>query len=1030
MLKNSTMAVLAVLLAFAANIGLAWSSAPSSMEAWATMAIAGLGMVITLISAHSRSKRWRGFAERLGQQLAEVVKITDQTGSLRIQSSPVNGDIDDCQQALGRLSIAIQQYSLSQAQRLTIATHRHMLLEGGLRAEPSRCIIVDNSNSVIHVSSDLQAELVHFPEPLPQGGADGRKNSFIGQSLLQILPQAAVSALDVNCSERQIIDCLAQKIAVQIQPVLTATGERLGATVSWQNLTLQAHKLATQADYQRLQCAFADADANLVLCDPQQTVVSVNKAMQAFLEQYQTALATVFPEADEGCLVGVRVDQALPHHLEKALSLQGLPIKVSETLLRNQDNVEIGSMLQIQDLSATENNQRLQHGLDRVTQAFRVTAGPALVTDAGLTILLQNDACKSLLEEQAEHIAADRKLTHDHLEGHHFSELPTCQPLNHQVNTTESNTSLVKLGAASIELTTVALKNTHNEHVGFAVKMRDISHVESERERELNRDRIVSALNHVTANIMVIDQHNRIVYTNDALVNLLAEAAEDIQKGLPKLDLTHLIGQSVAVFYQKPEEQRQVLTALHSTYQVNTSWGDRHFLLIATPIHSDGKERLGAIVQWQDITAQRTVERDIEMLAKDISDGHLGGLIPIANKAGFIFKITTYLNELSKNINNFARDLNSAGQKLASGDLDVRIEHKYQGQFGEVVDAINHTAEKLAQIIADVQHLTQSIRSASDEMSSGNDLLSSRTEKQAANLAETAASLEQLTSNLRHTAANAATADQAANNARALATTGEAIVGDAVQSMLAITESSNKIVEIIRVIDDIAFQTNLLALNASVEAARAGEQGRGFAVVANEVRNLAQRSAFSAKEIKGLIDVSSVRVSKGSEQVDKCGHALKEILGNVEELSTLISDIANSTKEQAISVEQVNQAVTELDEITQQNAVLAEQTSGASHTSQQLADNMANIVNFFEIEHLHATADNPIKTVDTAPIAAKPTGAAVSSRHEKPLFAASLDASTSAVAAAPVAIKKATTIATTAAPITVSTDEDDEWQEF
>ena len=312
---------------------------------------------------------------------------------------------------------------------------------------------------------------------------------------------------------------------------------------------------------------------------------------------------------------------------------------------------------------------------------------------------------------------------------------------------------------------------------------------------------------------------------------------------------------------------------------------------------------------------------------------------------------------LAQGINHFvevvAQTFSDIGQvmgALSQGDLSHNITKDYEGLFGRVKEDVNTTIERLQDIVGQIRESTDMIASASTEIVNGNNNLSQRTEQQASSLEETASSMEQLTSTVKNNADNAQQANQMAGDTRKLAEKGGAVVQDAITAMQAINESSTKIAEIIGVIDEIAFQTNLLALNASVEAARAGEQGRGFAVVATEVRNLAQRSATAAKEIKELISDSVGKVQNGSNLVSESGVTLEEIVGAVKKVGSIIAEIATASAQQSAGIDQVNRAVMQMDEMTQQNAALAEQTSSTSVSMRQQADEMAKQINFFLID--------------------------------------------------------------------------------
>jgi methyl-accepting chemotaxis protein len=287
-------------------------------------------------------------------------------------------------------------------------------------------------------------------------------------------------------------------------------------------------------------------------------------------------------------------------------------------------------------------------------------------------------------------------------------------------------------------------------------------------------------------------------------------------------------------------------------------------------------------------------------------------------------------------------------KRVADGDLTSDIEVKSHDETGQMMDALKHMNESLLKIVTEVRGGTDSIAAASSEIAKGNLDLSSRTEEQAASLGETAASMKDLTDTVKQNADNARQANQLASRASEVALRGGSVVSNVIDTMGSITESSRKIVDIIAVIDGIAFQTNILALNAAVEAARAGEQGRGFAVVAAEVRNLAQRSAGAAKEIKTLIGDSVDKVKEGSNLVEQAGVTMEEVVASVKRVTDIMGEITAASQEQSTGIEQVNRTIGQMDETTQQNAALVEEAAAAAESMQDQAANLARVVSVFQ----------------------------------------------------------------------------------
>ena len=348
---------------------------------------------------------------------------------------------------------------------------------------------------------------------------------------------------------------------------------------------------------------------------------------------------------------------------------------------------------------------------------------------------------------------------------------------------------------------------------------------------------------------------------------------------------------------------------------------------------------------------------------------------------------------------------------VAAGDLTMAIGSGTNDEIGDLMRALHAMNESLGKIVKQVKVGTYSIAGAASEISTGNLDLSARTEQQAGSLEETAASIEELTSTVRQNAENAHQANELALTASDVAVKGGAVVAQVVQTMGSINESSRKIVDIIGVIDGIAFQTNILALNAAVEAARAGEQGRGFAVVAAEVRNLAQRSAGAAKEIKVLIGDSVGKVDAGAKLVDEAGATMSEVVASIQRVTAIMSEITVASREQSAGIDQVNRAIIEMDGATQQNAALVEEAAAAAQSMQDQAATLANMVDTFKIND----ADLALPGMrDAARVPARTGAKAPAPAKRRPL------------APAPAAAR----LPVTARPAPADPAKSDDWEEF
>ena len=462
--------------------------------------------------------------------------------------------------------------------------------------------------------------------------------------------------------------------------------------------------------------------------------------------------------------------------------------------------------------------------------------------------------------------------------------------------------------------------------------------------------RIKIALDNVSTGVMIANPERTIIYANTSVKRILKGAEAAIRTQLPSFDADKLEGANIDGFHKNPAHQARLLAEFTKVHVANLEIGGRYLRVTASPVINERGQRLGAVAEWLDRTGEVLVEKEVADLISAAGRGDFETRLATDNKEGFFKQLAEGLNQLSGVVSGGLNDVARVLQTLSQGDLTQTITADYEGLFGQLKDDTNTTIERLKEVIGRIQEATEAINTASKEIAAGNQDLSSRTEEQASSLEETAASMEQLNATVKQNAENARQANELTKTTNEIATKGGQMVKGVVTTMSGIQESSKKIADIIGVIDSIAFQTNILALNAAVEAARAGEQGRGFAVVATEVRNLAQRSATAAKEIKELIAESVEKVEGGAKLVGEAGNTMDEVVSSFGQVAGLVTEITGASREQSSGIEQVTQAVGQMDEVTQQNAALVEEAAAAAESLEEQARGLLQAVSMFKLD--------------------------------------------------------------------------------
>jgi methyl-accepting chemotaxis protein len=461
--------------------------------------------------------------------------------------------------------------------------------------------------------------------------------------------------------------------------------------------------------------------------------------------------------------------------------------------------------------------------------------------------------------------------------------------------------------------------------------------------------RVRTALDFGSRNVRIADAAGNVIYANRVMMKTLAEIENDVRLSVPSFSVDRIIGSNVASLCNNPafvRKSEHVGAVQHSELVI----GSRTFGVVTTPILDDAGQRIGLVAEWTERTQELVVEREVESMIAAAVSGDFTHRIDVQGKQGFFKSLAVSMNELVAVVAGGLEDTARVLNAISRGVLTEKIDRDYAGTFGRLKEDTNTTVDKLREVVGRIKDSTEAINTAAREISAGNSDLSARTEEQASSLEETASSMEELNATVKQNAESALKANELGRQSNEAVMRGAETVKRVVLTMSDIQDSSRKIADIIGVIDSIAFQTNILALNAAVEAARAGEQGRGFAVVASEVRNLAQRSAQAAKEIKGLIADSVERVDGGAKLVAEAGATMEQVVDSFRQVTGLVTDIASASQEQASGISQVTQAVSQMDGVTQQNAALVEEAAAAAESLEEQARSLMRAVGQFRLD--------------------------------------------------------------------------------
>ena len=462
--------------------------------------------------------------------------------------------------------------------------------------------------------------------------------------------------------------------------------------------------------------------------------------------------------------------------------------------------------------------------------------------------------------------------------------------------------------------------------------------------------RIKIALDGAAMPVTISSAQGSLMYLNGAAKSLWEVMAPVIRTRHPDFTTVDaMIGGNLVNYFDDEAMKATYRAELTAPRTLDVGMGGKMLRVTATPVRDAQGNYLGRASQWVDRTQEIAVENEVGEIVSAAAMGDLAKRLSMEGKVEFFASLSEGINRLLETTQEALTGTSQVLSKVAQGDLTQTVDADYQGIFGQLKDDTNTTVARLREVVGRIKDATEAINTAAKEIAAGNQDLSARTEEQASSLEETASSMEQLNATVKQNAENARQANALSSSSNEIATRGGQMVKQVVQTMTGIQTSSQKIADIVGVIDSIAFQTNILALNAAVEAARAGEQGRGFAVVASEVRNLAQRSATAAKEIKLLIAESVDKVESGAQLVNEAGNTMDEVVSSFQQVARLVTDISEASREQSSGIEQVTEAVSQMDEVTQQNAALVEEAAAAAESLEEQAHGLVQAVGMFKL---------------------------------------------------------------------------------
>ncbi|PKG81808.1 methyl-accepting chemotaxis protein [Colwellia sp. 75C3] len=748
---------------------------------------------------------------------------------------------------------------------------------------------------------------------------------------------------------------------LNVSAIMDDAGEYIGNALEWQDVTLTRQQ---QNKAVQLQGAIDQSATANMMIDRDFNITYANAATLALLKEHEKTFADNWPgfKADAESVMGTNIDtfHKDPSHQRKLLAdpnnlpyttdiqIKHLTFELNVSAIMDANGEYIGNALEWSDVTAMREQEnkavQLQGAIDQ-------SATASIMIDRDFNITYANAATLALLKEHEATFAdnwpgftADPEvIIGTNIDSFHRNPSHQRKLLSDPNNL--PYTTDIQIKHLSFQLNVTAILDASGDYIGNALEWQDVT---AARAKSVEVGRLTSTIEGMTTNVMMADTKGNIVYANPSVATMLRRREAQLRTVLPSFSVDTMVGTNFDTFHKNPAHQQNLLgNPDNLPYTTEISVVGLTFQLIAIALRDEEGNHVGTAVQWVDLTEEKDAQGQIDSLITDAIAGKLDSRIETAEYQGFMKELGDNINNLMNSIVEPINDAINIAQALADGDLTKTMRNDYGGEFLALANAMNGSIENLSNMVDEIRDASTNVFDSAREIASGNNELSHRTESQASSLEETASAMEELTSTVQQNAENTTEASKLSVSVMDKASNGGAVVRNAITAMSDINKSSKKIADIISVIDEIAFQTNLLALNAAVEAARAGEQGRGFAVVAAEVRNLAQRSAGAAKEIKGLINDSVEAVGQGTKLVDETGQTFSELVTAIEDVSKMIADIDNAGKEQSAGIGEVSAAVGQMDEMTQQNAALVEEAAASSKSMEEQSQSLLDQVSFF-----------------------------------------------------------------------------------